>query len=126
MLGKNPRTAEPKGGRIDYDIDGRFVGNWRRYLSVIALQMVNQGKVTSTPGPSKLNEEGLTHPDPLSSLPKLTITELATTQRVPVSKLGIHPRQTPRHRNSQQIMDDMKGFVATETQRLEGCMLIRC
>ncbi len=28
MLEKNPRTAEPKGGRIDYDIDGRLVGNW--------------------------------------------------------------------------------------------------
>lgn len=28
MLEKNPRTAEPKGGKIDYDIDGRLVGNW--------------------------------------------------------------------------------------------------
>ena len=28
MLAKSPRTAEPRGGRIDYDIDGRLVGNW--------------------------------------------------------------------------------------------------
>jgi len=28
MLEKNPRTAEPVGGKIDYDIDGRLVGNW--------------------------------------------------------------------------------------------------
>ena len=25
---KNPRSAEPRGGEIDYDIDGRLVGNW--------------------------------------------------------------------------------------------------
>ncbi len=28
MLSKNPRTAEPRGGRIDYDIAGKLVGNW--------------------------------------------------------------------------------------------------
>ncbi len=28
MLAKNPRTAEPRGGKIDYDIDGKLVGNW--------------------------------------------------------------------------------------------------
>jgi hypothetical protein len=28
MLAKNPRTALPRGGRIDYDVDGRAVGNW--------------------------------------------------------------------------------------------------
>ncbi len=28
MLEKNPRTAEPRGGEIAYDIDGRLVGNW--------------------------------------------------------------------------------------------------
>ncbi|PKB65531.1 MAG: hypothetical protein BZY80_00145 [SAR202 cluster bacterium Io17-Chloro-G2] len=28
LLAKSPRTAEPRGGRIDYDIDGRLVGNW--------------------------------------------------------------------------------------------------
>jgi hypothetical protein len=28
LLEKNLRTAEPRGGRIDYDIDGRLVGNW--------------------------------------------------------------------------------------------------
>jgi len=28
MLEKNPRTVEPVGGKIDYDIDGRLVGNW--------------------------------------------------------------------------------------------------
>ena len=28
LLSKNPRTAEPRGGKIDYDIDGRLVGNW--------------------------------------------------------------------------------------------------
>ncbi len=28
LLGKNLRTAEPRGGKIDYDIDGRLVGNW--------------------------------------------------------------------------------------------------
>jgi len=28
MLEKNPRKVEPLGGKIDYDIDGRLVGNW--------------------------------------------------------------------------------------------------
>ena len=28
MLAKSPRTAAPRGGRIDYDVDGRLVGNW--------------------------------------------------------------------------------------------------
>ena len=28
LLKKNPRTTEPVGGKIDYDIDGRLVGNW--------------------------------------------------------------------------------------------------
>ncbi|MCH8908147.1 MAG: hypothetical protein IH840_13745 [Candidatus Heimdallarchaeota archaeon] len=28
MLEKNPRTVEPFGGKIDYDIDGRLIGNW--------------------------------------------------------------------------------------------------
>lgn len=28
LLSKNMRTAEPLGGKIDYDIDGRLVGNW--------------------------------------------------------------------------------------------------
>ena len=28
MLEKNPRTVEPLGGKINYDIDGRLVGNW--------------------------------------------------------------------------------------------------
>lgn len=28
LLEKNPRTANPRGGKIDYDIDGRLVGNW--------------------------------------------------------------------------------------------------
>lgn len=28
LLALNPRTAEPRGGRIDYDTDGRLVGNW--------------------------------------------------------------------------------------------------
>ncbi len=28
LLQKNMRTAEPRGGKIDYDIDGRLVGNW--------------------------------------------------------------------------------------------------
>ena len=28
MLAKSPRTAEPRGGRIDYDREGRLVGNW--------------------------------------------------------------------------------------------------
>ena len=28
LLAKNPRTVAPLGGRIDYDIDGRLVGNW--------------------------------------------------------------------------------------------------
>ena len=28
LLEKNLRTAEPMGGRIDFDIDGRLVGNW--------------------------------------------------------------------------------------------------
>ena len=28
LLSKNPRATEPRGGKIDYDIDGRLVGNW--------------------------------------------------------------------------------------------------
>jgi len=28
LLALNPRKAAPRGGRIDYDIDGRLVGNW--------------------------------------------------------------------------------------------------
>ena len=28
LLEKNARTAEPRGGKIDFDIDGRLVGNW--------------------------------------------------------------------------------------------------
>ncbi|MDP3725716.1 MAG: hypothetical protein Q8R36_00790 [bacterium] len=28
LLSKNVRQAEPRGGKIDYDIDGRLVGNW--------------------------------------------------------------------------------------------------
>lgn len=28
LLAKNIRTAEPRGGKIDYDIDGKLVGNW--------------------------------------------------------------------------------------------------
>ena len=28
LLAKNPRTAEPRGGRIDFDIEGRLSGNW--------------------------------------------------------------------------------------------------
>lgn len=28
ILAKNPRTAEPRGGKIDYDIDGKLIGNW--------------------------------------------------------------------------------------------------
>ena len=28
LLEKNLRAAEPRGGRIDFDIDGRLVGNW--------------------------------------------------------------------------------------------------
>ena len=28
LLTKNIRMAEPRGGKIDYDIDGRLVGNW--------------------------------------------------------------------------------------------------
>lgn len=28
LLAKNPRTAQPTGGKIDYDIVGRAIGNW--------------------------------------------------------------------------------------------------
>jgi len=28
MLAKNPRKFEPYGGKIDYDIDGKLIGNW--------------------------------------------------------------------------------------------------
>jgi len=28
LLSKNVRQAEPRGGKIDYDVDGRLVGNW--------------------------------------------------------------------------------------------------
>jgi hypothetical protein len=30
LLALNPRKALPRGGKIDYDIDGRLVGNWFR------------------------------------------------------------------------------------------------
>ena len=30
LLSFNPRKAKPLGGRIDYDIDGKLVGNWYR------------------------------------------------------------------------------------------------
>ena len=30
LLAKNPRTAVPRGGKIDYDIPGTLVGNWFR------------------------------------------------------------------------------------------------
>ncbi len=28
LLAKNPRTALPRGGKIDYDVDGKLVGSW--------------------------------------------------------------------------------------------------
>lgn len=28
LLANNPRTVEPRGGRFDYDIDGKLVGTW--------------------------------------------------------------------------------------------------
>ncbi|HSX23924.1 MAG TPA: hypothetical protein VLE74_02375 [Candidatus Saccharimonadales bacterium] len=28
VVGKNPRQAEPIAGKIDYDIDGKLIGNW--------------------------------------------------------------------------------------------------
>jgi len=28
LLAKNPRVATPRGGKIDYDIDGRLIGSW--------------------------------------------------------------------------------------------------
>lgn len=28
IMTKNPRTAEPRGGKIDFDIEGRLIGNW--------------------------------------------------------------------------------------------------
>lgn len=28
LLAKNPRTVEPRGGRFDYDVDGRLIGTW--------------------------------------------------------------------------------------------------
>ena len=28
IMAKNPRTQEPRGGKIDYDIEGKLVGNW--------------------------------------------------------------------------------------------------
>ncbi len=28
LLALNPRSSEPRGGRIDYDVEGRLVGNW--------------------------------------------------------------------------------------------------
>jgi uncharacterized protein (TIGR03437 family) len=30
LLNLNPRRAEPRGGKIDYDIEGRLAGNWFR------------------------------------------------------------------------------------------------
>lgn len=28
LMQKNPRTAEPRGGKIDFDVDGKLAGNW--------------------------------------------------------------------------------------------------
>ena len=28
LMGKNPRTKEPRGGKADFDVEGRLVGNW--------------------------------------------------------------------------------------------------
>lgn len=28
IMAKNPRTVEPRGGKIDFDIEGKLVGNW--------------------------------------------------------------------------------------------------
>jgi len=28
IMAKNPRTEEPRGGKIDFDIEGKLVGNW--------------------------------------------------------------------------------------------------
>ena len=28
LLAKNPRLAAPRGGKIDYDVDGRLIGSW--------------------------------------------------------------------------------------------------
>lgn len=28
LLAKDPRNAEPRAGKIDYDVDGRLIGNW--------------------------------------------------------------------------------------------------
>ena len=28
LLAKNPRVASPRGGKIDYDVDGRLIGSW--------------------------------------------------------------------------------------------------
>jgi hypothetical protein len=28
LFAKNPRTAAPRGGKIDYDVDGRLIGTW--------------------------------------------------------------------------------------------------
>lgn len=28
LLALNPRVASPRGGKIDYDVDGRLIGNW--------------------------------------------------------------------------------------------------
>lgn len=30
LLAKSPRQATPRGGKIDYDVDGKLVGNWFR------------------------------------------------------------------------------------------------
>jgi len=30
LMAVNPRRAEPRGGKIDYDVDGRLIGNWFR------------------------------------------------------------------------------------------------
>ncbi len=36
---KNRRTAEPRGGRIDYDIDGRLSGNW--FFDTVEIHILN-------------------------------------------------------------------------------------
>lgn len=41
MLKKNPRTVEPVGGKINYDIDGRLAGNWFEDASGVGVFDVN-------------------------------------------------------------------------------------
>jgi hypothetical protein len=48
LLAKNPRTAEPRGGKIDYDVDTHLIGTWFRQDSGGYASTVKPGEGVNT------------------------------------------------------------------------------